>query len=63
MIKLTKILETLGNDTIVTICEGAKKLYFGECGKCTKIVWKNAYVCNMHFKRETGRYIIHIRYM
>ena len=63
MIKLTKILETLGMDKLVSIFEGNKKLYFGECGKCTAQVWGNAYVKEMKFDNKLERYIIHVRYM
>ena len=63
MIKLTKIFDLLENETLVIITEGENKLYSGECGKCTKDIWKNAYIKDMEFNNHLDRYIINVRYM
>lgn len=33
LIKLSKIFDLLGNDTFVSVKEGEKEIYSGECGK------------------------------
>ena len=63
MIKLIKILDLLELDTWVDIYEGESKLYCGEVGKCTKNIWKNAYIKSMKFNNRRERYIINVRYM
>lgn len=63
MIKLTKLFDLLGEDTLVIICEGETKLYSGTCGKCTKEVWGHAVVKEMEFNNHLERYIITVRYM
>ena len=63
MIRLTKIFDLLGNEENVIICEGETKIYSGECGKCKRDIWRNAYVKKMKFNNHLERYIISIRYM
>lgn len=63
MIKLTKIFDLLGDEALVIVTEGENKLYSGQCGKCTKVIWGHAYVKDMEFNNLLERYIINIRYM
>ena len=63
MIRLTKIFDLLGNDTFVSIKEGEKEIYSGECGKCTRDIWRCAYVKDMRFDIHLERYVIRVRYM
>lgn len=63
MIRLTKIFDLLGMETLITIYEGQTKLYFGECGKCSRNIFSHAYVKEMKFDNQKGRYIVKIRYM
>ena len=62
MIRLTKIFDLLGNDTLVIICEGETKLYSGLIGKCTRDIWRNAYIKDMEFNNHLERYIINVMY-
>ena len=62
MIRLTKIFDLLGNDTLIIICEGETKLYSGFVGKCTRDIWRNAYIKDMEFNNNLERYIVNIMY-
>lgn len=62
MIRLTKIFDLLGNDTSVIIYGGETKLYSGLAGKCTRDIWRNAYIKDMEFSNHLGRYIINVVY-
>lgn len=63
MIRLTRIFDLLGNEELITIYEGENKLYFGECGKCTLNIFNQAYVKEMKFDNQKGRYMVKIRYL
>lgn len=63
MIKLTKLFELVGMENLVTVYEGAKKIYFGKCSKCPAKICEYTYVKEMKFSNETFRYIINVRYM
>ena len=62
MISLTKIFDLLGNDTSVIIRAGEAKLYSGSVGKCTRDIWRNAYIKDMGFSDYLGKYIIYVVY-
>lgn len=62
MISLTKIFDLLGNDTSVIIRYGETKLYSGSVGKCTRDIWRNAYITDMGFSDYLGKYIIYVVY-
>ena len=62
MISLTKIFDLLGNDTSVIIRAGETKLYSGSVGKCTRDMWRNAYIKDMGFSDYLGKYIIYVVY-
>ena len=62
MISLTKIFDLLGNDTSVIIRAGEAKLYSGSVGKCTRDIWRNAYMKDMGFSDYLGKYIIYVVY-
>lgn len=44
MIKLTKVLDLIGVENVVSIYLGKEKLYFGTCGKVPKSIWEHAYI-------------------
>ena len=62
MISLTKIFDLLGNDTSVIIRYEETKLYSGSVGKCTRDIWKNAYMKDIGFIDYLGKYIIYVVY-
>lgn len=62
MIRLTKIFDLLGNDTSVIIRYGETKLYSGSVEKCTRDIWRNAYIKDMGFSDYLGKYIIYVVY-
>ena len=62
MIKLTKVLDLIGIENVVSIYLGKEKLYFGTCGKVPKSIWEHAYIKKMDFDYKTEKYRIAIRY-
>ena len=62
MIRLTEIFDLLCNDASVIIRYGETKLYSGLIGKCTRDIWRNAYIKDMGFSDYLGKYIIYVVY-
>ena len=62
MIRLTKIFDLLGLDTFVSIENKYTEIYSGECGKCTRDIWRNAFVKRMRFDVNFERYFIEVIY-
>ena len=63
MIKLAKIFNLLENDIFVSIKEGEKEIYSGECGKCTRDILRYAYVKDIRYDIHLERYVIRVIYV